>query len=191
MRAKQLFAILKNNMRVRSKQAIVVNAFGALGYLFVLISWVILVSVIFLTFATGGLSAPVPASTYAQTTSTGGLSFAATLTTWLLAAVAVVATLGILVVLPYFVGKGGSRLVRRALTACHISHSRLHIWLAKALMNVVPPIAFGFLTYAGIQGDALVPLYLAVFFSSLISIIFFSIQYGVAMWLKVASAKIW
>lgn len=177
-------------MRARSKRIAIVNAFGALGYMCLLIAWVMVASIIFLMMVDSNLivtTLPMENQVAAPLPQSMVLSIAE----WLLTGLMVILTLAILIFLPYFVGKGGSRLLRKALSIFHITHTRTHILLAKAFASAVPPVCFATLTFFGMQGAAVVPLYVAVFLSSCISLLFFAIQHSLATHFKIPVAKNW
>lgn len=176
-------------MRRRLKRITIVNAFGALGYMCILIAWTMVMAVVFLMMVDGNLIVtPTVAGRAAVSLPTSTVLSAAE---WLLTALMVIATFAILITLPYFIGKGGSHLLRKGLLLLHIPRTKSHMLLAKAAVAVLPSVCFALLTTIGFQGPVVAPLYITVFLTGIVSLVFFTIQYLLAVRFNVQAAKIW
>lgn len=179
-------------MKKLSGQVVSVNILGILGYMSSLLAWLLFVAIFFVLLADSSfMTMPNEQPSVHALTIPDNLTAMAFIASYGVAIVAVIVTIIIFITLPYFVSKGLSRFMRRALKVLKIAPTNRHMWLLKACMTAVPSIGLAIMTLCGLQGDAAITIYLVVFFAALLSFGLFSFQYILAWRLKVAAKDIW
>ena len=182
-----------SSMRNVSKRVVAVNALGTLGYMSMLVSWLLLLAVVFVMIVNSPLV--VDEHTVVTTTETAPLpqqlSGVAQLASYGVTAVVIAVSIGVFVTLPYFMSRGMSRLLRRVLAAFAVSASWRHMYLIKAVVAVLPCVVFLAATIFSQPQDTTIPLFVVVFFASLLSVGLFLVQYFTALRLRVAPGSIW
>ena len=182
-----------SSMRNVSKRVVAVNALGILGYMSMLVSWLLLLAVAFVMIVNSPLV--VDGHTVVTTTETAPLpqqlSGVAQLASYGVTAVVIAVSVGVFVTLPYFMSRGMSRLLRRVLAALAVSASWRHMYFIKAIVAVLPCVVFLAATIFSQPQDTTIPLFVVVFFASLLSVGLFLVQYFTALRLRVAPGSIW
>lgn len=126
-------------MRVLQK-AVAPNVFGAIGYMLLIAAWTFSLAVVFAIFfeATGAGRPNAPLEP-AKGISTGGSSSqVVVIASQVIAGLAVLLSAIMLVALPYFIGKWGSRIVKGFMKICHIDMTAEQLLLVKGGLAVVP-----------------------------------------------------
>jgi hypothetical protein len=181
-----------SNMRSISKRIVAVNTLGLLGYMSMLVSWLLLLAVVFVMI----VNSPLVVTEHTVITTSGSpmpqeMSGIAQFASYGVTAVVIVVSISVFVTLPYFMSRGMSRLMRRILGALAISATWWHMWLIKALAAVIPCVAFLAVSIFNSPQDTTIPLFVVVFFASLLSTGIFLLQYFTALRLRVAPSAIW
>lgn len=176
-----------------SKHGILVNVFGAIGYLLLLFAWVLLASEMILLLIVPNLAmtplATVQASYMLQQTLS--LDFFIGLE-YIFTTVTVLSTVVIFIVLFRLISKGSSQILQWFLRLIKVLPTRRHVFLVKACITTTPLL--GFLFYA----TALQPtdmtfsaVYITAVIITIITLMSFSIQLLLARSLHIAVKDIW
>lgn len=179
-------------MKKLSGRVVSVNILGALGYMSLLLAWLLFVAVFFVLLANSSFMTmpneqPVGQAVAIPDSFTGLATYAS----YSVAVVASIVTVILFVTLPYFMSRGLSGSVRYVLKLARITETKWHVWHAKALIATVPVVGLAILTLLGMRGDTTIIIYTATFFAALLSLLFFSFEYFLAWRLKVAAKEIW
>lgn len=98
-------------MKRVSKRIVIVNALGALGYVGLLVAWAFFVSIIIIVLIDASIVQPAPTQSVGlpvEPASSGG----ATAIAYIVTVLAIIATIGVLMGLPYIAGRWGAKLTR-------------------------------------------------------------------------------
>jgi hypothetical protein len=191
------FAVTYDDTRVNKHKKfqpsiVGVNVLGVFGYMLVLTAWVLLVAVIVALLMQRNivvLPEVITDTPPAASSPISGLTvgFASVVT-----AIMVLATLVVLIVFPYLVGKWSSRTLRRLSLLVKISPTKRHMFLVKGLVATIPLL--GFLIIALVARDVTLTfaiVYSATVIASVVAIMFFFVQLLLARAFRLSDENVW
>lgn len=182
------------SMRKISKRVLVTNAFGTIGYGLTIFSWLLFIGVLFLllwqdssfyTPVNQVVSGSQEASDPTMSTLAAGVGYA-------IAAVMAVISLGIIVVLPYFVGKLSSKGLKMAMKHLKVEASKRHLFLMKCCVAALPLLGFFVVSLLYGEVDLTIALvHIATVATGVLAMVLFLVQLLLARHLKVSFAQLW
>ncbi|HEU5121860.1 MAG TPA: hypothetical protein VFT59_03360 [Candidatus Saccharimonadales bacterium] len=175
------------------KALLFVNTFGALGYLAMVLAWVLCAAAIVLLLMQSSVIS-VPSDTTAQSniqTPEGDVILAriiAAVITFIMA----VLTLGIFLLLPYLSGKWGAGIMRWFMKLFHVVMTRRNLFLAKGLTLTIPLLGFIGIQLFHEPLDMTIPaVHVAAILLCLLSLGCFIVQHTSARSLNVNVKDLW
>lgn len=177
-------------MKKLQPRVIGVNILGALGYMLVLLAWVLLAAVIAALVLER--STPVPLQPPEASTVQPAFSQLATGVSYIITAIMVVVTVGLVVLFPYLIGKWSSVVLRWILKTLRIAPTKRHLFLAKAIVTVLPLIGF-FVVTLTLTTPTIVfsVLYISSVVAAVLALGCFLLQLIIARALKLPERLIW
>lgn len=177
-------------MKKLQPRIIGVNILGALGYILVLLAWVLLATVVVpLVFEE---SAIVPVQPPEVSTAQPMFSQLATGVSYVITAIMVVVTFGLLVVFHYLIGKWSSVALRWMLKVLRIVPTKRHLFLAKAIVTVLPLIGFFIVTLIlAVPTIVISTLYITSVIAAVLALGCFLLQLIIARALKLPERLVW
>jgi hypothetical protein len=181
-------------MKARVRKAVVlVNTFGAVGYLFLLLCAVFFISALAWLFLQ---SSDVPLSGEVITPETqvseGGISPAGMSVAYIVAGIVAFLSMLAVILSPYFVGKWSAKAIRWLMKNLRVPLSRRNIFLTKGMLAMVPLVGFIVLNVVYTAPDLTVPtLHIAAIVTSLLSMGCFLLQAFISRSLSVPIHDSW
>lgn len=176
------------------KALLLVNALGALGYFTMILAWTLFVAVLLLIFTQSSvisLPSDMPLTSTTSSAVTNDAVFLRIIA-YLITAIMAVLTLGMLLLLPYFLGKWGAKVMRRLLVWSRVVETRRHLFFTKCLVIITPLVGFIVINLFYKSMDITIPaVHAAVIFLSLVSLGCFLLQLGSARSLNVNVRDMW
>lgn len=172
----------------------VVNIFGAIGYVLLIVTWAFFVAIVIaLIFDSSIRTNPT------DIIQNSGSSLPAAKSSPVLVAagyaitgLVIIVSIGVLVMAPYYIGKWGSRLLRRLMLALKVDITKRQLFLVKCMLATLPLVGFMSIHFMLAPDTmAFAAMYLATVALSVLSISLFSIQLFVARHLKVSIDQTW
>lgn len=155
-----------------------INVVGGAGYLIALFGYIIFASLLTMAvipeLSTSQLVSPSQ-SGYGGPPMANDPSLFSTAIAYIIAILGLIITLCILVILPYWIGKAGSRLVMRLQKLLRVKPSLLSAYIAKTGLSLLPFIAVTIAVMLVDVGYAF-ELLVATAISSFVAVVIFSIQ---------------
>lgn len=182
-------------MRKISKRVLVTNAFGTFGYGLVIFSWLLFIGVLFLllwqdsSFYTP-VNEVVPGSEV--TPGSGNMAGLATGIGYMVAAIMALISLGIIIVLPYFVGKISSKWLKLAMKHLKVEPSKRHLFLMKCCVAAMPLL--GFFVVSLLYGEITMTValvHIATIITGVLAMVLFLVQLLLARRFKVSFTQLW
>ncbi len=126
---------------------VMVNLIGAVGYMVLVAAWTLFLAVL-LSFwfdsysagQSGGILHPSPAKSVANPPST-----AVWVAGYIITGLVVIVTVAIVAMLPYFIGRWGSRLVKALMKLCRIDMTRRQLLLVRGILATIPVMGLMFI----------------------------------------------
>lgn len=181
-------------MKRLPRRVIVTNIFGAAGYACMSLAWVLFVSVIFavLLDASVIIIPPVLPQAAPDPLLPEEFSAVAIAVGYGVTIIAILATLAVVILLPYLIGKWGSVVLRRLLSYGKIPITTRHLFLLKLGLVLVP-------TAGMFVMSSLMPFVGGVFYAillvgsvfTMLAIVFFVLQLFCARYLQVTTKNVW
>lgn len=173
---------------------IAVNALGAIGYVLLVAVWTFLIAIIFAFYVDSVITgqpmtidhSPTPAHT------STGASIALVVAGYAVTALVILVSIGVMVLLPYVIGKWGSRLLRRGMLLIGVKGSGQSLYLSKACIVTTPLLVLLVMNFFFVPGDMAYPLvYMFMVLTAVIALVAFGLQHFLAKRLRVALQKVW
>lgn len=118
---------------------IVVNLFGAIGYMLLLATWAFLAAlVVSLSLQNGTANSFIEVNGGSTTPVVTQPSITIIVAGYAIGALMAVLTVIVLLTFPYFLAKWGGRLLRRGMGSFHIELTRRSLFLVKSVLATVP-----------------------------------------------------
>jgi hypothetical protein len=165
-----------------------VNILGVAGYLLALLGWVLLATVIVALLVTPPAGVPVVPSELIQGQS---LPVWTTGVGYVVAVIVSLAAVALVVILPYLIGKSGSRMLRWILELLHVVPTKRTLFLAKTIATVVPLIGFFIIPFFITPTMTFSLVYIAAVASAVLALVFFLLQLIIARALHVPERLVW
>lgn len=171
-----------------------VNTCGAVGYLLLALTWVFFASaIVWLGMQSSLLTSPVdlnPSQT--PVISQASPSFAAQLTAYTVTVAMVLTTIGLLLTLPYLVGKWGAHIVRQLMRIVRVPLTRRNLFLTKGMLAVTPLAGFILINLVSEPLDMTLPiLHITAIVVGVVSIGCFWLQLATARALSLPMKDVW
>jgi hypothetical protein len=178
--------------RVR-KALLLVNTFGAVGYLAMALAWLLFACVVlFLFMQSSVVTVPISSSAQEVVSSGGGDSLTLRIVAYAITVIMAAVTLFILFLLPYLIGKWGSRMMRHIMKWCRVEATRRNLFLTKGLVLIVPLIGFIILNFIYVPADMTIPTaHISTVFLALLSLACFLLQLVSARSLHIDIKHMW
>lgn len=182
-------------MRKISRRVLVTNAFGTIGYGLTIFSWLLFIGVLFLLlWQDSSFYTPVNQIVPSSQEGSGDPSMSALATGigYVVAAVMAVISLGIIIALPYFVGKVSSRGLKLAMKHLKVEPSKWHLFLMKCCVAVVPLLGFFVVSLLYAEVDLTIALtHIATVAIGVLAMVMFLVQLLLARHFKVSFTQLW
>lgn len=165
-------------MKKLTKKLLAVNTFGTLGYMLTLLSWLLFLGVIVLLWGQNAMIgvSPQPIE-YNEGTGPAEPSSLLTGVGFSVTAIIIVISMIVVVVLPYFIGKIGSKGTRRLMKLLKITESKRHLFFTKCSLATLPLLGFFIIATVFSPADITIPaVHVATIVSSLLAMGCFLIQ---------------
>ena len=170
------------------------NIFGAAGYACMSLAWVLFVSVVFAVLVDASVIVIPPAPLQAEPAPLLPEEFSAVVIAvgYGVTIIAVLATLAVVILLPYLIGKWGSVVLRRLLSHAKISVTARHLFLLKLGLVLVPTVGmFVMSSLMPFVGGVFHAVLLVGSLFTMLAIVFFVLQLFCARYLRVAAGNVW
>lgn len=126
------------------------------------------------------------------TTSGGTPSVAVVVAGYVITAVIILISIGVVITLPYFIGKWCSRLLRRVMLAMKVSITKRQLFLTKCIFATLPLLGFMLVHFLLTPNSmTFAAMYMATVALSAGSIVAFLVQLLLARRLKIPAGKTW
>lgn len=168
-----------------------VNTIGTLGYLILMLGWLLLAVVIMILLVASSVIV-IPPDTSQVIVSSAPAATPIVIGSYILTAIMVIVTIGVIVTLPYFIGKWSSRQLRRFMQAIRLVETRRTLFLTKCVVAVVP--LFGFLLIQLFLDPGTMTfgtLHIATIVTAVLAIACFGFQLVLARRLRLSSSAMW
>lgn len=168
-----------------------INSVGTVGYLIGVLGWLLLASIVVMLLVASNIIVTPQDTTVITDTSTQPAT-PLVVGSYLLTGIMVIVTIGVLVTLPYLIGKWSSRLMRRILKIVRIAESRNSLFLTKCIAVSLPMIGFlgiqlwldpGTIVFGALHAFTVV--------TAILAIVCFVIQLLFARRFKLSGSSIW
>jgi hypothetical protein len=177
--------------RVR-KAFILVNTIGTAGYLLLVTTWALFAAVVLVLFIQSSSVAPstiiVPDSQIEPSEAAVGSQ----VTAYVITTIVAIASFAILVTLPYFIAKWGSRFLRHILKVMRITVSKRALFFTKCITAALPLLGFAIVALLVDPADMTIPaVHIATIITGLLTMGCFLLQMYIARSLNLATSDIW
>ncbi len=176
------------------RKIVVANVFGAIGYMLLVAAWAFSLAVILaILFETTGVGQPsMPLEPTKETVTAGSPSPVVMVASYAITGLVVLVSLGILVTLPYFVGKWGARIVKGFMKLTRIDMTRKQLLLVKGCLAALPLLVLMVLQLALTpEGIVFAAMFGATVAASLLAIVAFLMQALLARRQKLSIDEVW
>lgn len=173
----------------------VVNIFGAAGYLLLFAAWTFFLAVVLSFIFDGqgmGRADEVLAPSAESSSPSAPVGSIAWVVGYILAGLAVLFSLVVLILLPYFVGKWGSKIVKAFMKVCRIDMTNRQLFFVKAIWAAVPLIGLMIILLTlRPEGMTFAVMYGVTVVLSILAIASYFVQAILARRLKISVDKLW
>ena len=179
-------------MKRFEKRTILVNGFGALGYFILLLSWTLFAAIVIMGLLNASvLSVPVLESTQIDT-GRPDPSGTLTVSAYIITGLAILATVAVVVVMPYLVGRWGSKLIRLILRAVKSPSTHRTVFSVKLVLLFIASIGmFAASFFLPPENAEVYAVQLVGSVCTILAIILFGAQHWLARRTKLAIEKVW
>lgn len=179
-------------MKRFEKRVVLANSFGALGYVALFVTWALFVSIVLMALMDVSVI-QLPTDNLVQPSEDQSNPSGMTITVaYLVTGLAVIASLFVVVALPYLIGRWGAKLNRMILAIAKVTLSHRTLFAGKLLMLSIPAIgmytASFFLPPENTEAFAVSVLGSVM---TVVAVVVFGLQHVVARRLNVNIKKIW
>ena len=180
-------------MKKLSRADTIMNACGAIGYMLLLTTWALFAAILLaLVF---GASYQPGATEVTQTVSPSSASESSAVlvaASYILTVVLVLVSIGIVMTLPYFVGKWGSRILRWLMRMTRIDITRRQLFFVKSILASLPLLGLLIVNFTLMPEEiTLAAMYVATVSIGAVSITIFLLQLLLARRLNVPVEEVW
>jgi hypothetical protein len=176
------------------KALLFVNILGALGYFTMVLAWALFIAALLLLLAQSSvisLPSGMPSESTASLSVTDDAVFLRIIG-YLITIIMAVLTLGIVLLLPYFLGSWGAKTMRRLLAWFRVVETRRHLFFVKCFVIIAPLIGFIIINLFHEPIDMTIPAaHVATIVLSLVSLGSFLLQLGSARSLNIGVRDMW
>lgn len=182
-----------SSMKSISRQVIIVNIFGASGYMLLCAAWAFFIAIAVALLIDPSIQAlPTDITQNPTNQNTDNSSPALIVAGYVIAALMAAVSVVVIVTLPYLIGKWGSKILRSLMKVLRIPYSQRQLFLTKSVLAVVPLI--GLLIINGVFAPETITfaaVYVATVVVATLAIIVFFLQLLLARSLGVSADKTW
>jgi len=162
---------------------------GTIGYMTSLLAWILLATVVLALFLNGLAIVPTQPSDVAPTQQAP--NSLATGAAYVVAGIMIVATIVVLVLLPYFIGKLSSANLRWILKILHVTPTKRRLFLAKSIAATVPLIGFFAINLLIDPSMTFSIIYIIAVVAAALSLGCFLLQLIIARALRMPERSVW
>jgi hypothetical protein len=179
-------------MKNIQKQVAVVNILGTVGYMLLVTVWAFFAAILLalLFDASAGMGQPeVTQPPESETSGTGPVMVAAS---YVITGLVILVSVGIVVTLPYFIGKWGSRLLRGLMKLCRIDVTRRQLFFVKGIVVTAPLVGLLLVNLVIMpENVTFAAMYVATVILAAVSLALFFVQLLLARRFNIPVDKVW